>query len=33
MLLVLFPWDVHMTSLAPDDTPGEVEKLVLKVAV
>jgi YhcH/YjgK/YiaL family protein len=33
MVLVLFPWDVHMTSLAPDDMPGEVEKIVLKVAI
>jgi YhcH/YjgK/YiaL family protein len=33
MVLVLFPWDIHMPSLAPDDTPGEVEKVVLKVAI
>ena len=33
MALVLFPWDVHMTSIAPDDVPGEVEKVVLKVAL
>ena len=33
MVLVLFPWDIHMTSLAPDDMPGEVEKLVFKVAI
>jgi len=33
MVLVLFPWDIHMTSIAPDDMPGEVDKLVLKVAI
>ena len=30
---VLFPWDVHMPSVAPDDKPGEVEKIVMKVAL
>jgi YhcH/YjgK/YiaL family protein len=29
--LVLFPCDVHRPSVAPDDKPGEVEKIVLKV--
>ena len=33
MAVVLFPWDVHMPSVAPDDRPGEVEKIVLKVAL
>ena len=33
MVLVVFPWDVHMPSIAPNDTPGEVEKVVLKVAI
>jgi YhcH/YjgK/YiaL family protein len=30
---VLFPWDVHMPSVAPENRPGEVEKIILKVAM
>lgn len=30
---VLFPWDVHMPSVAPDGWSGEVEKIVLKIAL
>ena len=33
MAVVLFPWDVHMPGVAPDDKPGESEKIVLKVAL
>ena len=33
LAVVLFPWDLHMPSVAPDDSPGEVEKIVLKVAL
>jgi len=31
--VVLFPWDAHIPSIAPDGRPGEVEKIVLKVAL
>ncbi|MCL2320381.1 MAG: YhcH/YjgK/YiaL family protein [Treponema sp.] len=31
--VVLFPWDVHMPSIAPDNKPGQVEKIVIKVAL
>ena len=30
---VLFPWDVHMPDVALDDVPGELEKIVLKIAM
>ena len=30
---VYFPWDVHMPGIALDDKPGEVEKIVLKIAL
>ena len=30
---VFFPWDVHMPCIVKDDKPGEVEKIVLKVAL
>ena len=33
LALVLFPWDVHMPLIALNDKPGEVEKIVLKVAL
>ena len=33
LAVVLFPWDVHMPTVAPDDRPGENEKIVLKVAL
>jgi YhcH/YjgK/YiaL family protein len=33
MAIILFPWDIHMPSVAPDDRPSEVEKIVLKVAL
>jgi YhcH/YjgK/YiaL family protein len=33
MAAVLFPWDIHMPCVAPDDKPGEIEKVVLKVAL
>ena len=31
--VVVFPLDIHMTSVAPDERPGEVEKIILKVAL
>jgi len=31
--VVLFPWDIHMPSVAPNDIPGDVEKMVIKVAL
>ena len=31
MAAVLFPWDVHMPSVALDNKPGQIEKVVLKV--
>ena len=33
MAVILFPWDVHMPSVASADRPSEVEKIVLKVAL
>lgn len=33
LAVVLFPWDIHMPSVAPGDNVGEVEKIVLKVAL
>ena len=30
---VFFPWDNHMPCIAVDEKPGEVEKVVLKVAL
>ena len=33
MAVVLFPWDVHMPGVALHNKPGEVEKIVLKVAL
>ena len=33
MAVVLFPWDLHMPCIAIEDKPGEIEKIVLKVAM
>ena len=31
--VILFPWDIHMPTLAPNDRAAEVEKFVIKVAL
>ena len=33
LAVVLFPWDVHMPSVALADRPGKIEKIVVKVAL
>jgi len=33
LAVVYFPWDMHMPNLSASDKPGEVDKIVLKVAL
>lgn len=33
MFAIYFPWDLHRANCAPDDEPGEVKKIVVKVAL
>ena len=33
LVIIFFPWDIHMPSLALDNKPSEIDKIVLKVAL
>lgn len=33
MFAIYFPWDLHRANCAPHDEPGEVKKIVVKVAL
>ena len=33
LVVVYFPWDIHMPNISLDDKPSEMERIIFKVAV